>query len=124
MTNVELWKRNRLKLKGAIVLARRPGDNGLLGLVETSLFMNWSTTHVRFWWTDIISNARLGLRFDVNGPIDAKAQATHWRRANPSWEITVWDAHDVNLPVSIDWKVWEKADGKYSNRNPAFIMRE
>lgn len=124
MTNVHMWKRNRLKLKGAIVLARRPGGNGLLGLVETSLFMNWSTTRVRFWWTDIISDARLGLRFDVNGLDDAEAQAKHWLCENPGWEITVWDAHDVNLPVAIDWKAWEKADDKYSNRNPPFAMRE
>ena len=95
-----------------------------MGLVEASLFMNWSTTRVRFWWSDTISDARLGLRFDGNGLDDAKAQARHWRRENPGWEIAVWDAHDVNLPVSIDWKAWEKADDKYSNRNPPFAMRE
>jgi len=123
MTNIQLWKRNRLKLKGAIVLARPPGRNGLLGLVETSLFMNWSSTRVRFWWTDIISDARLGMRFDVDGLNDANAHARHCQRENPGWEVTVWDAHDANLPVAIDWDEWEKADDKYSDRNPAFSMK-
>jgi hypothetical protein len=123
MTNVLCWKRNRLKLKGAIVLARRPGQNELVGLIETSLFMNWSSTRVRYWWTDIISDPSLGLAFDVDGIRDAEAHAKHCRREHPSWEIAVWDAHDQNLPISIDWNAWAEADDKYGHRNPTFAMK-
>ncbi|MER8601017.1 hypothetical protein NKH09_24535 [Mesorhizobium sp. M1339] len=124
MTNVSSWKRNRPRLKGAIVLARRPDENGLVGLIETSLFMVWSATRVRFWWTDIISDAALGLRFDVDGMRDAEAHARHCREEHPNWEITVWDVHDENLPISIDWNAWAEADDKYSNRNPTFAIKE
>ena len=118
------WKRNRPKLKGTLVLARRPGENELVGLVETSLFMNWSPTRVRFWWTDIISDAALGLTFEVDGLDDAGAHARHCRRQNPNWEIKVWDAHDPDLPVVIDWAGWSNTVDKYGHRNPAFTMKE
>ncbi|TIL95672.1 MAG: hypothetical protein E5Y73_05340 [Mesorhizobium sp.] len=102
MTNILSWKRKRPKFNGAIVLARRPGENGLVGLTETSLFMNWSSTRVRFWWTDIISDAALGLQFNVDGRDDAEVHARHCRSMHPTWEITVWDAHDEDLPILID----------------------
>ncbi|CAN7756226.1 hypothetical protein LJN214_006867 [Mesorhizobium sp. LjNodule214] len=124
MTNVLSWKRSRAQLEGAIVLARRPGQNGLVGLIETSLFMNWSPTRVRFWWTDIITDAALGLTFDVDGMKDAEAHAKHCRGQYPAWEIIVWDAHDENLPISIDWNAWAAADDKYGHRNPPFAMKE
>ncbi|MER8461066.1 hypothetical protein NKJ70_19685 [Mesorhizobium sp. M0092] len=124
MTNVLSWKRSRPQLKGAIVLARRPGENGFVGLIETSLFMNWSPTRVRFWWTDIISDAALGLTVDVDGMKDAEAHAKHCRGHHPNWEITVWDAHDENLPISIDWNDWADANDKYCDRNPTFAMKE
>ena len=85
--------------------------------------MNWSSIRVRFWWTDIISDPTLGLTFDVDGMRDAEAHAKHCRREHPSWEITVWDAHDQNLPISIDWNAWAQADDKYSHRNPTFAMK-
>jgi len=118
------WKRNRPELTGAIVLARRPGENGLVGLIETSLFMIWSSTRVRFWWTDVIRNPELGLTFDVDGMKDAIAHANHCRRQHPSWEITVWDAKDPHLPIVIDWNAWTDADEKFGHRNPAFTMKE
>lgn len=123
MTYIVSWKQNRPKLKGAVVLARRPGDNGLLGLIETSLFMNWSSSRVRFWWTDIISNAALGLEFNVDGMNDAEVHARHCRSTYPTWEISVWDARDQNLPISIDWSAWTEAGDKYTHRNPMFIMK-
>ncbi|MER9482366.1 hypothetical protein NKI74_23710 [Mesorhizobium sp. M0494] len=89
MTKILSWKRNRPILNGAVVLARRPGENGLVGLIESSLFMNWSSTRVRFWWTDIITDAALGLTFDVDGIKDAEAHASHSRRKYPDWDITV-----------------------------------
>ncbi|MER9836166.1 hypothetical protein NKJ28_14455 [Mesorhizobium sp. M0145] len=124
MMKILSWKRDRPKLNGAVVLARRPGENQFVGLIETSLFMNWSPTRVRFWWTDIISDAALGLTFDVDGSGDAEAHARHCRRKQPNWEITVWDAHDENLPIWIDWNAWADADDKYSHRNPTFAMKE
>ncbi|MES0032721.1 hypothetical protein [Mesorhizobium sp. M0040] len=123
MTKILSWKRDQPILNGAVVLARRPGENGLVGLVETSLFMNWSSTRVRFWWTAIITDAALGLTFDVDGINDAEAHASHSRRKHPNWEITVWDAHDDNLPISIDWTGWANADDKYCHRNPTFAMK-
>ncbi|MER9216928.1 hypothetical protein NKI54_33965, partial [Mesorhizobium sp. M0663] len=112
------------EIRAYIVLARRPDENSLVGLIETSLFMNWSSTRVRFWWTDIISDAALGLRFDVDGMRDAEAHGRHCRAKHPNWEITVWDAHDENLPISIDWNAWADADDKYCHRNPTFAMKE
>lgn len=122
--DVVSWKRKRPNLKGAIVLARLPGGNGFVGLVETSLFMTWSPSRVRFWWTAIVSDPALSLTFDVDGLRDAEAHARHCRGKHPNWEITVWDVHDENLPISIDWNAWADADDKYSNRNPTFAMRE
>lgn len=124
MAKVLSWKRNQPLPRGAVVLARRPWDNALVGLIETSLFMKWSPSQVRFWWTDIITNSTLGLQFNVDGMSDAAAHAAHCLAKHPNWEVQIWDAHDPNLPITIDWQDWIETSDKYCHRNPNFTMKE
>ena len=119
-------QRERLAaLPGVIVLIRRPGANAYEGYVEHSFSMDYSGSHVNFWWQ---SPEHDGKRY-------AEAHAADIRRHHQDWEVEVWDARDPKLPVTLDWEVWIEAQAhnpntlsgvsnKFAARNIPFRMRE
>lgn len=122
-----------LALRGVIILARIPGENTYTGYVEHSWSMGWDKAHVNFWW---IGDAETIIgKVEVYGNGDAEEHVREAKKNHLDYAIEVWDAHDPDLPVKLDWDNWVEAQAydpntlsgvsnKFVARNIRFEMRE
>lgn len=118
------WHKGHGTVGGALILAQRPGENKLLGLMETSLFMRWSSDRVRFWPSLTIVDRASNSLWKFDGAVEARLHAERSRRENPGWLIEAWDAYHKDLPIVINWSEWHESSDKFMVRNPGFSMRE
>jgi hypothetical protein len=108
-----------------VVLARKPGENGLSGLIELSFAMDWSAERVNMFWTGTAYSI-LG-KHEIDGREWATDNCKSMSRHHPDWDISVYDAHAEDCPIEIDWDRWTLAmttnTNKYYKRNAPFTMK-
>lgn len=112
-------------MKSWVILARRPEENAFIGYVEQSFHMEWSNEyvliHISTWWKED----------------EIKKEFEDIKKKHPSWGENIWlyEVHDENLPIVIDFEAWLDANAhnpntfsgvtnKYKARNAPFKMKE
>lgn len=117
------------KANGAIILSKIDGANHFHGFVEHSFSMGWDSSYALFFYDC----------FDKKGNITSRgcdeAEDFAKRQRVDGKEVEVWNVHDENLPVVLDWEAWIDAqaynpntlsgvNNKFKARNIPFTMKE
>jgi hypothetical protein len=135
MTQQQLRKMAKPNLPGFIVLGKGPSTNAYVGTVELSFAMDLSKDRTQFYWSHDNATSNFGGKFKIDGRKDAEARVEQLAKAHPDHTWEIFDVHDDNLPVLMDWDDWrwgstpseKKLSGvmdKFIARNPRFYMIE
>lgn len=128
-------QRDRLLAReGYVILIHEPGANQYHGYVENSFSMSLDSSRTCLFGSgEYVSN--FGTRHVLDGRADAEHHAGDLRKSHPDATVVVWEVHDENLPVILDWEEWLDAQAydpntlsgvtnKFKARNLRFDMRE
>jgi len=121
-------------LPGYIVLGRKPTDNAYQGVIELSFSMGLSPDRVNFNWSLDNATSNFGGNFKVDGLKLAEKAKKTFTEAYPDMEFEIFDVHNDELPVIINWDQWRRDSAqdlktlsgvkyKMGARNPRFEMR-
>ena len=129
----ELEQMEKPNLEGFVLLCKEPKDNAYKAIVEHSFSMGMSPDRVLFFWSSDKATSNLGGSFRVDGKANAKEQKREYEKLYPEVEFTIFDIHDPELPILVDWDGWRAASArsdktlsgvvdKFTARNPRFLQ--
>lgn len=122
-----------LDLAGYVILVRKTADEPYEGYVEQSFGMGFDPKRVNFWWSGE-AHSNFGTKHTIDGRESAMRHAETIEKNHPDWSVEVWDAHNEDLPIVIDWNAWADAQAhdpntlsgvsdKYKARNAPFTVK-
>jgi hypothetical protein len=123
---------------GFVVLGQLKGGNAYHAVIECSFSMDLSPENVNLYWIGTARDNLVGAKWELTENLVRKTAEEHrdmFSKPRPDWEFKVWDMHDPNLPIIIDWDSWKwgntrsehKLSGvrnKFLARNPKFKMKD
>lgn len=89
-----------------VVLIRRPDESHWWGPVEHSFSLGTSPNQTFFYWSSLPDS---GYDPPIDGLAWLRKDLKGWEAKNPTWKYYIFDAHDPELPVTIDWERWLSA---------------
>lgn len=118
-------------LPGYLVLGRREGGNTFaLGTIERSFSLDTHPDRTQFFWSSENASSNFGGSFVVDGKSMAEKNARYWNEQQPEYRFEVFDVHDPECPVLMDWDEWRRDDqpantlsgvqDKFGSRNVRF----
>jgi len=132
----ELTAMKKPDLQGYVVLGRRKqgGNTFELGPVEHSFSLGTSSERTQFDWSSDNATSNFGGSFKIDGLERAKRDVERLEKSKPDYEWFIFDIHDPDIPVLIDWDEWRAAGApgwtlsgvidKFRRRNVRFFMKE
>lgn len=114
------------KMPAWVVLGRVPGGNAYHAVVERSWSMDLVADRTHIFWS--------GGYFKIDGKATAEEHREKFAKSRPDMTFEVFDVHDENLPIVIDWDRYEDDNepvsntlsgvrNKYNARNALFEMK-
>lgn len=96
-------KREKLRnMQGYVILATPPSRNAYQGYIEQSFSMDFSESHVNFFW----SSDDMTKKHAIDGKKEADYHVDKLLKSHPDWKIEVWSVHDDDLPIELNWERW------------------
>jgi len=121
-------------LPGYVVLCKHKNGNAYQAIVELSFSMSLSSDRACFFWSSDKATSNFGGSFKIDGKKNAEHHCEQFQRNHPDMEFQIYDVHEQDLPIVIDWDNWrwgsapsdKKLSGvvdKMAARNPKFYMK-